>query len=135
MKNQNKLSHGDWNAICDRCGFKYKASDLKKEWTGLRVCGACFDERHPQDFVKGVKDTQQVPWSRPEQTDSFLTVVTLGDQNTMDGTPVSGASNKSSNANFQYTNAVPASYQRYNTTTGTLEYANFFTGFEPIESV
>ena len=25
-------------AICDRCGFQYKYTSLKKEWTGFRVC-------------------------------------------------------------------------------------------------
>ena len=29
-------------AICDRCGFKKKLHDLRKEWTGLKVCDACF---------------------------------------------------------------------------------------------
>lgn len=31
---------GSWNANCDRCGGKYKASELRQEWTGLRVCAA-----------------------------------------------------------------------------------------------
>jgi hypothetical protein len=28
-----------------RCGFKYRLNELKKEWTGLRVCKPCFDPR------------------------------------------------------------------------------------------
>lgn len=37
---------------CQRCGFTYRLNQLKKEWTGLRVCfGAntahCFDPRPP----------------------------------------------------------------------------------------
>ena len=35
-------------AICDRCGFKKKLHDLRKEWTGLKVCDACFEPKHPQ---------------------------------------------------------------------------------------
>lgn len=62
---------GQWNAICDRCGFKYKSRQLALEWTGLRVCrGAgtndCFDHRHPQDHVRGKADRQAPPWVRPD---------------------------------------------------------------------
>lgn len=32
------LRLGDWNAICDVCGQKYKASQLMKRWDGLMVC-------------------------------------------------------------------------------------------------
>ena len=69
--------HGQWNAICDRCGFKYKSSKLKREWTGLMVCHGpetnnCFEPRHPQDFVRGRMDDQSTPWSRPEPPDVFV---------------------------------------------------------------
>jgi len=62
----NKLILGDWNAICDRCGFKYKASQLRPEWTGLMVCSKCWEPRHPQDFLRGVPDSGSVPWTRPD---------------------------------------------------------------------
>lgn len=55
---------GDWNAICDECGRKYKASTLWKRWDGFMVCAAHWEPRHPQDFVRGVVDNQNVPWSR-----------------------------------------------------------------------
>ena len=35
-------------AICDRCGFRYKYTQLKKEWTGFRVCSECYEPKHPQ---------------------------------------------------------------------------------------
>lgn len=57
-----------WKAICDRCGFERRNGQLRKEWTGLRVCGECFDPRHPQEFVKGKPDRQNPPWVRPEPT-------------------------------------------------------------------
>lgn len=68
---------GQWNAICDRCGFKYKARQLRLEWNGLRTCcGAgttnCWEPRHPQDFVKGKADRQAPPWVRPEPADTFI---------------------------------------------------------------
>ena len=64
---------GSWNRICDRCGFKRKAEDTRKEWTGLIVCrDGCLDVRNPQDFVRGGHDRQRVPDPRPEAADDFL---------------------------------------------------------------
>lgn len=69
--------HGQWNAICDRCGMKYKSGQIREEWTGLRVCcgdgtNNCFEERHPQDHVRAKADRQKTPWSRPEGPDVFV---------------------------------------------------------------
>jgi hypothetical protein len=69
---------GAWNAECDRCGFKYKSPQLRKEWTGLMVCfgpgtNHCWEPRNTQDFVKGIADRQATEWNRPESTDKFLT--------------------------------------------------------------
>ena len=63
---------GSWNAICDRCGAKKKSGQLKKEWTGYRVCEGCFETRHPQDFVRGKTDDQSVPWTRSEPADQEI---------------------------------------------------------------
>ena len=35
-------------AICDRCGFQYKLSELRQEWNGLFTCPSCFEPKHPQ---------------------------------------------------------------------------------------
>lgn len=59
----------DWNAICDRCGEKFHASDLKKTWDGLYVCKLDWEVRHPMDFQRGIKDDPSVPWTRPVGTD------------------------------------------------------------------
>lgn len=71
-----------WSALCDRCGFKYKSFQLRKEWTGLMVCKDCWEPRHPQDLIKIPKEDVSVPWSRPEQADVFITVTysTAGNQ-------------------------------------------------------
>lgn len=61
-----------WNVICDLSGFKCKASETVRRWDGLRVLRRFSEERQPQDFVRGVKDNQSVPWARPEAADSFL---------------------------------------------------------------
>lgn len=65
---------GDWNAICDVCGFLYKASQMKERWDGLMVCSLDWELRHPQDMLRVPPEDQSVPWSRPEQPDSFITV-------------------------------------------------------------
>ena len=65
---QNNLKLGDWNAICDVCGFKFKASQLKKRWDNLMVCKEDFEHRHSMDFFKGKPDDPSVAWTRPEDT-------------------------------------------------------------------
>lgn len=45
--------------VCDRCGFTVKHNELRHEFvnrrqTNLLVCGACYDEDHPQLY--GMQD-------------------------------------------------------------------------------
>ena len=35
-------------ALCDRCSFEFKLSELKEEWTGYKVCSECYEPKHPQ---------------------------------------------------------------------------------------
>ena len=35
-------------ALCDRCAFEFKRSELKEEWTGCKVCSECYEPKHPQ---------------------------------------------------------------------------------------
>jgi hypothetical protein len=73
-------------AICDRCGFQYDLTQLRKEWTGLMVChGAgtnnCWEHRHPQEFVRGVRDDQVIrPNMRPEPADTVVSVTVQDDE-------------------------------------------------------
>ena len=34
--------------MCDRCGFQYFLSELRKEWNGLKTCPECFETKQPQ---------------------------------------------------------------------------------------
>lgn len=68
------LVWGAWNAICDVCGFKFKNYELHKRWDGKMCCEDDMEQRHPQDMIRTPKDDQSVPWSRPEQADTFITV-------------------------------------------------------------
>lgn len=69
---KDEYHHGDFNRICDRSGFKVKASDTVREWNGQIVKREFAEPRHPQDFVRGRKDQQTVHMPRPEAPDSFL---------------------------------------------------------------
>lgn len=33
---------------CQRCSFVFPYLEMRKEWTGLRVCASCWDMKHPQ---------------------------------------------------------------------------------------
>lgn len=68
----NFLKKGDHNVICDRTGFKLKASDCKLEWNGLFVRAESWESRHPQDFLRAFPDDQTVPIARPPQEPYFL---------------------------------------------------------------
>lgn len=68
-----RYDKGDWIADCDVCGRKYKASALNERWDGLMCCDDDWEIRQPQDFVRGVPDTQIAPWLRPEPADQFIT--------------------------------------------------------------
>ena len=75
-----KYIKGDYNAICDRCGYKFKASEMKRTWDNLFVCVyGCWEPRHPQDFVKGKADKQVVPIARAEQEWVFTDTILTGD--------------------------------------------------------
>lgn len=67
MIGESRFVEGAWNAVCDRCGKRLKSFQLRKEWTGLRVCATCYEPRHPQDFLKAKVDRQAPAWTRPEQ--------------------------------------------------------------------
>lgn len=66
--------HGDWNAICDVCGVKFKMSQLKKRWDGLLVCQEDWEMRHPMDFIRLPDEKIAVIESRPEAPDTFIPV-------------------------------------------------------------
>ncbi|CAB4216902.1 hypothetical protein UFOVP1590_14 [uncultured Caudovirales phage] len=72
MSSKSYYLKGSWSCVCDRCGVEYKSGELQKEWNGLMTCSNCFEQRQPQDFVRGVADIQTVPWSRDEPADTFI---------------------------------------------------------------
>lgn len=67
-KDQNTLSLGDWNALCDVCGFKFKSCDLKKRWDGYMVCKEDWEPKHPSLMYKAPKSEAGIPWSRSDDS-------------------------------------------------------------------
>jgi hypothetical protein len=74
MSYQPRYDKGDFATICDSCGKKFKASELRKRWDGIMVCRRDYEQRQPQDFVRGVPDYQAPFFTRPEVSDCFIAV-------------------------------------------------------------
>lgn len=53
---------GDWNALCDHCGRKFKGSTLRKQWNNLWACPEHWEARQPQDFVRAMHETLTPPF-------------------------------------------------------------------------
>lgn len=72
------MSTGPW-AICDRCSFKVKLRKMKTEWTGLRVCGPCWDPRPAETRPLHLRpEGLQLPNARPEPEPIFREPGELG---------------------------------------------------------
>lgn len=69
---------GDHYCICDICGFRRYASEMRMTWNNLFVCAdTCYEEKHPQyTDPKPLYEKQRVAIHRPEKPDVFLA---LGD--------------------------------------------------------
>lgn len=71
------FTSGNWNFICEVCGFKRKATDGVERWDGLMVCkptikAGCWETRHPQELIRPIADQQKLPWTRPEASDTYI---------------------------------------------------------------
>ena len=64
-------------AICDRCGFKYRYTQLRNEVensrrSGLKVCPSCLDTDHPQLKLGKTRavDNQALKDPRPDKAET-----------------------------------------------------------------
>ena len=89
MGRADYLKLGDYNALCDVCGFKFKASELKDRWDGAKVCASDWEPKHPSDMFRMPVTEGSVPWSRPEP-ETVEVSVTYGNQGTQDNTVPTG---------------------------------------------
>lgn len=56
----------EYNAICDICGWKYKASELRLRWDGWMVCDADYETRNILDFYRTRNDSHKLPFIAPD---------------------------------------------------------------------
>jgi len=72
----NHYKKGDWNVWCDKCGFKFKASQCLFErrfgHKTLFVCKKCYDPQHPQEFIKPLRKPMKLPVVRPRPPIIFV---------------------------------------------------------------
>lgn len=68
----DSLILGEWNVICQVCGFKKKASQIRRRWDGFLVCEDDYEIRHPQDFVRARPDTHVLPFVNPDAAPQFV---------------------------------------------------------------
>jgi hypothetical protein len=73
---------GSFYRVDDRSGFAVRAEHTRKQWNNIIVRLQSFEERQPQDFVRGRRDDQTVPEPRPRQVNQFLGVQTTLAQST-----------------------------------------------------
>ena len=71
---------GDWNARCWTCYRKCKASEMSKlsiyDGNGW-VCRTCFEITNPQQFIRGIPDRPNVPWTQPTPPPVFASSGTM----------------------------------------------------------
>ena len=63
---------GDNYVICEVTGLKVRVSETCRRWDNAIVIKSQCEPRHPQEFVRGVKERISARVSRPEQADNFL---------------------------------------------------------------
>ncbi len=39
---------------CERCGFDWPKSSLKRDYTGVKVCPECYDEKGHEEEMRNV---------------------------------------------------------------------------------
>ncbi len=79
MGSSDYFKHGSHNVICDICGKKRKAEQVRKTWKGLMACTVsnCWDRKHPYDSPLPVIHNEMKPVrdARPAQPTSSYTFV------------------------------------------------------------
>jgi len=83
---------GDYQVICDRCGFQFYASECRMTWDNWFVCSAnCWEPKHEQFTPPKPKgEKQSVPVLRKEESLNFLTGTEAPNDGYFLTTPVTG---------------------------------------------
>lgn len=59
-------------AIDPASGFKVPLKNLVRQWDNQLIDFRFVDKRNPQDYVRGVKDDQSLPYARPEPPNQYV---------------------------------------------------------------
>lgn len=110
MGRADYYADGQWNFFCDFCGAKQKSGRAMKTWNGFYVCKHHREVRNPQDFLRGVRENQSLPWTRPEPTDQFVYTCTLQGRNAIPGFAIPGCMTPGF-VNFAFLPSVEEMYQ------------------------
>lgn len=73
-QNNSYFKSGEWNVICDVCGFKFKSGQIRKRWDNLMVCSRDWEMDHPQKYIRVRETGQAVPFIRDDTPPVFLPV-------------------------------------------------------------
>jgi DNA-directed RNA polymerase subunit RPC12/RpoP len=63
---------GNWKYDCQRCGWTFPSGDIRKEWTGLYVCGKCWEPKHPQLMIRVREETAVPAFKNKDAIDQFV---------------------------------------------------------------
>lgn len=87
----NYYKHGEWNFICDSCGWKKKSSEGRRRWDGLFVCkDTCWEMDHPQKYIRVRETGIAVPIIRDDPSPTYLDVCYIYESNAYSGICSSG---------------------------------------------
>jgi len=74
MAGRGYYKPGDRLAICDRCGFVYYLSELRKTWDGLLCCPKDWEPEHPSNFARVRPERPRNVEGRPDSEPTFVAV-------------------------------------------------------------
>ena len=98
---------GDHWIICAQCGFSVYSSEARKRWDGLIVCPEDYEDRHPQETIRAVKDRiKPSGLMRSESPTTYKTVTYWNDCRA--GIAISGLSRTAQD--YEYNNVPTATF-------------------------
>lgn len=72
MTKSYKKPIAGYYGVCQRCDFKYKMSELKRDGYGIIACSTCWDPKHPQDTLRKPRPEKYPRFISPEPADKFI---------------------------------------------------------------
>lgn len=86
MGSKDFYRSGDYNVRCDTCGAKFKASELRLQWNGIRACYYDFEYRNAQELLRPPRPEQPPWWTRPTPPTIWVPGANIQDTRLVDQT-------------------------------------------------